>query len=397
MLDRILSLLPQGNRKFPLMYLRMVSSISDRMYLARNRYLLAHPILTSGMELLRWMCLNLNVAEMDARKNDIDRYTDIIKYSSLTFRQQIDPVYSNTIAGGRFVKKIGSIAPAEIFLNCEFENPLQELPLEKDWSEWQMIRGVRLLYHDSLELPEDFAKSMFTFKERVPNYLLFAINVPCLLFKYYKYLLDCRKDGSTANVDYFLKEFEYSYFFEDLYDIWTLNVLLRMIENPDDEVERIIRDITMPIRFCTANMLFQGISGIKVFIDLIKQGSIKPQDFLAIHWFRGGRTILDEYNDNCKRFVSLPLTQRYFWLRSFNEFPYFFFVVAITRLFQDGPLKDSLNIRCKELLTTKILPVKMPSGFINPILGNFVREWQEALTKFMNNQPVIFPKPTKQT
>ena len=397
MLDRILSLLPDGNRKFPLKYMRMVSSITDRMYLARNRYLLAHPIQTPGMEMLRWMCLNLNVQAMDNCKTDTDRYTEVIKYSSVPFRQVIDPIYSNTIAGGRFVQRIGAVAPCEIFLNCEFENPLRELPLDKDWSDWQTLRGIRLLYHDSLELPEDFAKSMFVFKEQTPSYLMLAINVPCLLFKYYKYVLDCRAGGQQADVNYFLKEFEYSYFFEDLYDIWTLNVLLRMIQNPDDSTTTVVQSVTMPIRFCTNNMLVQGIDGIKEFIDLIRAGSMKPQDFLAIHWFRGGRTIFDEYADNCKRFATLPQTSRYLWLSTLNEFPYFFFVVAIARLFQDGPLKESINTRCKELLNTKILPINMPAAVVNPTLGNFIKQWQTALVQYLNGETVIFPKPRKQT
>lgn len=398
MLDRIISLLPEGNRKFPLRYMRMVSSITDRMYLARNRYLLAHPILTPGMTMLRWMCLNLNVAAMDSQKSDTDRYTEIIKYSSVPFRQVIDPIYSNTIAGGRFVQKVGGIAPCEIFLNCEFDDPLRELPLDKDWSEWQTLRGVRLLYHDSLELPEDFAKSMFTFKEQQPGYLMFAINVPCLLFKYYKYILDCRAAGQQVDVNYFLKEFEYSYFFEDLYDIWTLNVLLHILQKPDETTANVVSHVTMPIRFCTTNMLVQGIDGIKEFVDLVRASSLKPQDFLAIHWFRGGRTIFDEYVDNCKRFVRLPPTSRYLWLTTLNEFPYFFFIVTIARLFQDGPLKDAINTRCKELLNTKIIPINMPGAVVNPTLGNFIRQWQDALVQYMRGEPTVFyPKIRKPT
>ena len=124
---------------------------------------------------------------------------------------------------------------------------------------------------------------------------------------------------------------------------------------------------------------------------------MKPQDFLAIHWFRGGRTIFDEYTDNCKRFAALPQSSRYLWLSTLNEFPYFFFVVAIARLFQDGPLKDSINTRCKELLTTRIMPINMPAAVVNPTLGNFIKQWQTALSQYLNGEAVIFPKPRKQT
>lgn len=397
MLERILPLLPDGNRKFPLRYMRMVGTITDRMCLARNRYLLAHPIRTPGIELLRFLCLNLDIHQMDAYSNDADRYTNVIKYSAIPFRTVIDPIYTNSIAGGRWTVKNGTSTPCEILLNCEFANPINELPFDRDWGEWQRIRGVRLLYHDSLELPEDFAKSLFVFKEQKPNYLIFAINVPALLFKYYKYVVDCRKDQQIPDTNYFLKEFEYSYFFDDLYDIWTLNLLIRIFESPDSSVDDVINDITMPLRFCTYNMLSQGVQGIFEFVNLLRTGAIKPQDFLATHWFRGGKTIVDQYKENCIRFTQLPQNHRYLWLKTLNEFPYFFLINTLVNMFLDGPLKETVAIRCKEIFVTKIAPVNMPSAVINPVLGNFIRQWQSSLSQYLRGEPTIFPKPRKTT
>ena len=390
MLSRILAMLPEGNRKFPLRYMRMVNSIRDRMCLARNRYLLAHPIQTPGIELLRFLCLNLDIAALDKYTSDADRYTEVIKFFKDEYRASVDPNFSNTIAGGRWIDKRGGVGPSEIILSCESTNPLTDLPFDKDWNEWRYLRAVRLLYHDSLELPEDFAKSMFLFKEQKPDYLVVSINVPILLFKYYKYTVACRKDNLQVNTAAFLKDSEYTYFFDDLYDIWTLNILLRIFENPDSSADEIIKDVTMPIRFCTANMLRQGLDGIKEFVDLLRQGALKPQDFLAIHWF-AGRSILDMLTEN-EHWVQLPPTHRYLWLDSIHWMPWYILILEIIRMFQDGPLKDAVNIRCIEIWNRKFRTVYMPGAVINPALGDFIRQLQAEIGKIFKNEPIVFPK-----
>ena len=289
----------------------------------------------------------------------------------------------------------GQVAPCEIMLNCESANPLQDLPFDKDWSEWRPLRAVRLLYHDSLELPEDFAKSMFMFKEQKPDYLVVSINVPILLFKYYKYVVECRKESIAPNTNHFIKEYEYSRFFDDIYDIWTLNLLLRIFESPDANADTIISDVTMPLRFCTTNMLRQGIDGIKEYVDLLRQGAMKPQDFLATRWFVD-RSVLDMIDERA-HWTQLPRTHRYMWLNNIHWLPYFFLILTIVRMFQDGPLKDAVNLRCNELWIKWIRPVYMPTAVTNPALGDFIRNMQTKISQMLQNQPVVFPESRKVT
>ena len=392
MLGRILSMIPEGNRRFPLRFKRMTSSISDRMWLARNRYLLAHPIHTPGMELLRFICLNLDMNALDDYRNDVDRYTEIIKYTGTSVRAVVDPMFTNNINGGRWIAKSPTQTPNEIILNCECANAIKELPFDRDWTAWQSLRGVRLLYHDSLELPEDFASSMLQFKAQRPNYLMLTLNVPVLCFKYYKYYTDCKKDHIPPDVDDFLKNFEYSAFFDDLLNIWILNFLLRIMSDPDRQTGDIIKDITMPIRFCTTNMLQQGIDGVKEFVELLRSGSMKPQDFLVTRWF-GDMNLLDLINENCYRWVQLPQTYRYLWMKTLNQFPYFCLLMEAVRQFPDTPFKDTINLRCNEVWRYQIQPISMPSAVTSPTLGDFIRKWQNTLGHFLNGDQVVFPVP----
>lgn len=388
MLSRILSVLPDGNRRFPLRYMRMVNSILDRMSLAKNRYLLAHPIKTPGIELLKFLCLNLDINALDEYQNDADRYTEVIKFSKDTYRASVDPIFSNSIAGGKWIDRRGQIPPSEIILSCESANPLQDLPFDKDWIDWIPLRGVRFVYHNSMELPEDYAKSMLMFKEQMPSYMVVAVNIPLLLFKYYKYIVACRNEHTVIDTEYFLKEYEYSHFFDDIFDIFTLNLLLECIMTKAD-TDEIISRITMPIRFCTTNMLRQGIDGIKEFVDLLEQGAIKPQDFLAIHWFTG-RSIPDQLNQ-IEHWIQLPINHRYQWLYCISRYPYLLLILSIIRRFPVTPIKDTVNLRCREIWIKYFRTAYMPGSVVNPALGDFIAELRNVYDGLMNDKEVNYP------
>lgn len=395
MLSRILSALPEGNRKFPLRYMRMIQSIVSRMCLAQNRYLLAHSIHTQGVEFLRFLCLNLNITALDEYQNDADRYTEIIKFFKEPYRSAIDPVYSNSIAGGKFVFANGGVAPCEIILNCESSNPIRELPFGKDWNEWKDLRALKLQYHNSTELPEDFVKSLLVFKERMPTYLVCSLDVPILLFKYYKYIVACRNDHISVDTNTFLKECEFTHFFKDILDIWILNLLLRTLSDPSYRSMRSLRDITVPIRFCTDNMLRQGIEGIKEFVDLVKNGTMRPQDFIDTKWFcdRSIRDVITDLN----RWVRLPDTHKYMWLQTTRDLPWLELILLIVNLFQDGPLKDTIRNRCNEIWNMRYRTANMPSAVINPSVGNFVWLLQDSVYQLLCGKSVVLPRHRKTT
>ena len=387
MLKRILSMIPEGNRRFPLRYKRMLNSISDRMLLSKLRFYNAHSIPTPGIATLRFVCLNMNIAELDNCKSDMERYNSIINGYCVQMRTVLDPMFTNTLSSGKFIK---SSLTSEILMICEFTNPYNEFPFEKDWLNWKSMRGVRMMYHDSLELPEEFVSSMIQFKVEKPKYLMVAINLPLLCLKYYKYICECRRTKDTCDVNEFLKEYEYSYFFDDLVDIWILNLLQHVLSNPERATDDIIKDITMPVRFCTVNMMRQGIDGIKEFISILQSGSMKPQDFLVTKWFND-RSLIDLINENCYRWVALPAQSRYLWMKTLHQFPYFSLLVESVRLFPDTPFKDTINLRCKEIFNYQIRPISMPSAVTNPVLGDFIRSWQEELSRFLNNGAAKFP------
>ena len=252
------------------------------------------------------------------------------------------------------------------------------------------------MYHDSLEIPEDFSKSMLQFRLSPPTFMVIAINAPLLCFKYYKYIEDCKASGMQPDVIYFLKQFEFAYFFDDLIDIFIMNVLQRIFSHPDDSIDDIAQEMLVPVRFCTTNMKRQGVEGIVEFVNLLRNGSIKPGDFLATRWF-GNQSIMEKFQDNCIRYTALPNTSRYLWLRTINDLPYLSMIIAAVRSFQDGPLKETFNQRCKELWNLKINPINMPSAVTGPNIKNVIVEWKANLGRYLAGEDQILPRQRHRT
>ena len=393
MLERILSMIPAGgNRQYPMKYMRMINSIKTRSILAENRYRLAHPIRTPGIEYFKYLINTMDFSALDKYKSDVDIYTEAIRDSELQLRNVIDPAFTNSIVGGKLVAKTAGVAPYEVFLNCDCLNPMVEYPFDMDWAsgQWQKLRAIRILYYDSLELPEDFAKSTLNFTKQKPTFLVISVNTSILRFKYYKYLKACKEDKQEPDIDQFLKDNEFSAFFDDIFDIWVLNLLARVLSSPTDSPDTIYDDVTVSIRYCTKNMLKQGIEGIIQYADMLRQGGIRPQEFLITHWF-SDRNILDIIQDNCVRWTQVDPDTRHTWLRAIRDIPYFALLLTIIRTFPDGPFKDAVNTRCKELWTLRLKPAAMPNTVIQPSLGNFLRKWQDGLSKFLDGGDVAMP------
>ena len=356
MLSRIRTAIPSGNRKMPMRYYRMMNGIMDRMWLARGRYTLAHAIQTQGMELLRFLILNIPLDDLDQCESDVERYTTIFKFHKNSFLSAFDSVCSGTIEGGNWVEGNDH---SEVILNVDIDNPLQVYPFDKDWPEWQDIRSVRLLYHDSYEIPEDFAKSMFDFKKQKPKVLVMSIDAPTLCFKWYKYMKEQMASGLEPSANEFLKQYEYSYFFDDLYEIFAMNLITEVMLNSDDSAKDIAARFTVPIRFANAATVEQGVGGIKEYIDLLKTGAMKPADFVDTRWFLGG-SMRDKMNQLDKRCI-LPMQQRYLWEECLKWLPYLKMFMAMCQLYPDGPQQKQIRDRASQVYVNKFKTVTMSS------------------------------------
>lgn len=358
MLTRLRSILPDGTPKFPLRYRRMINSMSDRLDYLKSRYLYAAPYQTRGMELLRYYILAVDYGALDSYPTDLERYTNVIKFFKNSRLQAFDPVVNGNIVGGRLFRAREGMPPPEVWLNVDAKDPMSQYPLEKPWEEWQDLRSVRILYHDSFELLDEFNNSLLNYKKDLPSALIVSLDVATLIFKYYKYWKSCQASGVAPDINAYLKTYEYSWFYDDLLDIWILNTLIYVFENPETSVDRVLARMTIPVRVATDHMLVQGIEGLKEFVDLVKEGALRPQDLLEVKLFHYD-TIKTRMNE-IDAWTLMPERRQYLWCRTLVWLPYLRLMNAVLNLAPAAGITALMRERCAELYWRKFKYVNMP-------------------------------------
>ena len=389
MIDRISQVMQEGTRRYPLLYRRMINCIYDRFSYIRNTFLIGSPAKTPGTMLLRYLISNLNVVKLSTMSSDIERYTSTIKFFKHSYLQAFDPVMNGSIKGGKWISNnsAGVIMPPEVILNVDCESPLDMLPLDKPWVDWQILRGFRFLYHDSLELIERFNTCMLTFRVQKPTILVVSLDVAILLFKYYKYWEDCLNHGVSADIDEFIMRYEYTYLFDDLLDIWTLNLLSLIFSHPEMSTRDIINKLTVPQRICTDTMLSQGIDGAKQFIDLIKHGSVKPQDFLETRWFVDNT--VREKMDQLDQWCTVPDRRQYLWCNALMWLPYLRLLLILTNMFPEGAVNQLIKNRFEQLYIRKFKYAAMPGLANSKALQEFITKLNEDIRQCLTNRTLV--------
>lgn len=386
MLDRLISALPIGNRKFPLKYRRMLGILRDRMEFAKSRYLFAKPTKTPGIDLLRLLILGVDMEELDSCRSDVQRYTEIIKNYKLTKLHAFDPVANGTVRGGKFMIARGDVPPSEVFLNVDPSNPLLDLPFDKPWDVWQELRGIRLLYHNSMELIDNAPRTIFEFKRDAPSFIVYSLDVSILVFKYYKYWKNCQTAKIEPDIDEYLKRYELAKFFDDQYNLWILNLMLLVLANPNKSATDIVGELSVPARLLMSNTLLQGVEGLVDFMNLIKSGAVKPQDFLVTRWFPD--TTILEHMAVLNKWCDLPTRHQYLWARALLWYPYLTVLILLATYFPEGGINRMIMERADETYVKYFKYVKMPN--VNGGIGftSFCEKLNAAVVNTLNGKPV---------
>lgn len=386
MLSRLRSMLPTGNRKYPLKYRRMLSIIADRLHFAKSRYVFGKIQKTPGTEMLRYFLQGLSMVELDSYSSDLERYTEVIKFYKNNKLNVFDPVFGASLRGGKFVQRMGGLPPLEIFLNVDPVDPMNSLPLEKRWEEgWQELRGVKMLFSDTFEMISDFQTSTLEYKFDPPTFVVFSLDVSILVFKYYKYWKKCQEIGTECDVNEFLKRYELAGIFEDQYDVWLFNLISTVFINQAATADDILKLLHVPNRIVMENMLRQGIEGLIEFVGLARGGNMKLADFLATWWFPD-HSIIDRL-DNTTKWCDLPQRHHYLWMKILLYYPYLNIIMAVARLFPEGAVTKLLLERAYETYVKYFKYVKIPSLNGSAELRAFCEKLSDLVTNVLRGTP----------
>lgn len=360
MLKDLLSIIPAGTARHPLVFYRLLDTVEARLNVAKNKYMIAPLPRTRGVEFLRWMLLNFNMNEAFMFKDDISLFTEMIPEYQTSFRTAFDPVWTNTITAGRYVRSRTKTFPAEILLNCTVENPADYYPFNKGYEDWKNVRAIHLVHHNSTELPIDLVPGYLSFNTKAPSFVALSVNIPTLLMKWFKFYKNEKSHRNPhPNEMEFLHE-EFSHFFDDALEIWTTNMFLTVLAHPDAPIDKLVAEITVPQFITSDGILKNGVSALKEMLKLIKSRNMKMQDFLDTCWYKGGYTIRNII-ERIDATIVLPDDRRYLWVNLFKVLPYLRIITYLVNQDPENPLFNSLMRKAYWAYIKSIKYAKLPS------------------------------------
>ena len=359
MLKKILSVLPKGTQRNPVIYYRLLDTLTARMTVVRNKFKSASLVRNSGMDLLRWMILSFDLAQAKSFKDDISLYTSFVSDFTDSYRSAFDPVWSKSLSLSGFTANKTGMNPTEIFINCTVSNPAVYYPFGSDWNKWKDTRALHIVYHNSTELPIDLYTGKIVFSQKFPTFVVISINVPTLLMKWFKYVEYCEKNKVVAEATTFIKEYELSLLFDDLVDIWTVNLIDKVVTHPDATASKIVADISIPTFITTPNIVENGVTGLQDLLRLLDNRNVKLQDLMETTLFTAGRS-LKSYMENLESIISVPDTRQYQWINIAKTLPYLKLIAAIIGRDRSNPAYKQLARKAYWEYVQRIKPTNLP-------------------------------------
>ena len=394
MLDNLLSIIPQGNVRHPIAWNRLTDTLKIRMNVARNKFLAAATPRTPLVEMLKWMCLNFDIKAVDNNPNDISRLTNTIQNYQIEFRNAFDPIWTRSLSRNKLFKSSTKTQPIEIFINSSVSN-FADYPLDSNWVEWQAERAIRILYFNSTELPIEMFTGKFVFNTKSPSFAVISLNVQTLLMKWYKYVKFCEIEKDEPNFLDFLKITEFNNLFDDILEVWTTNLILTCLVNPQASADVISAEMVVPGFITTGGILKNGIQGLQEILKLISSRNLKLQDFLDTKWYDKDISVRDKISE-IERGVIVPDLRQYHWIEVLKTLPYLRMMIAIIHQDRDNPLYNVLVNKAYWAYVKHIKYTQWPNyqytsvlkEYIEAVSRNFERLFKEdKITDAMEMTP----------
>lgn len=380
MIEIIYNHVMQGNPRQVLYWQKLLYDLNTRVeYYRTSRFLLAPVVHSPLVNLLKYLILEIDIDYLLKQSSDLDRYSKYLSFETDHLKQAFDPVWKGSLSKNIFLSvKTGKQVP-EVIINSSFNNPLLDLPIDKDWYNWESISPIHILYHDSLEMVTSLHRFSIKFKVDHPSVLVASIDIDALVLKYIRYLIATDGEG---DVDHFIHVHVINNLYRDLTRNWLMNIMIKELEEYDGTYKyktykKIITPLYVDVAFNPAMNNFQ-----KEY-NLCKNLNIRFQDFLSTDWFVG-YSILD-YIKTLMSEVTFPPHNQYAFAKMLKELPIVkFVVIANNKRPSSHPEVKQLNMLLRRVFEryqrNKVWRM-VRSPAINTLLENEINSLYEMTTR----------------
>lgn len=289
----------------------------------RTRYINDQYMSNECTKLFERILINIPVNKfLTEYDNDYTRFTGISDTLIRNLSSSFDPVINLKNSCNTIVKSKSTIVP-EYYLNVTCARPFTYLPMDKPWKEWERLKSVRILHHDSRELCTDLLSMQIEFKKNQPSYILASIDLPAMIMQYIKFM-EYHNKQLGGNLDYrmFIKYNIIEPWHDDLIKIWLFNVF-----------EDIVCDKFKLFQLYNSHSVISrgklkaAKSNVSIQTAMIKDHRISVNKFLSANWL-GKLSILD-WIDIIKNTIVIPEFSQYDYLKFLLELPYVKLIVKL--------------------------------------------------------------------
>ncbi len=257
---------------------RMLGTADSKIIMNKGRYLLSEPWTTPPVKMIRALLDKIYEPQFLVKHNMLDLYTTYIMPKASMISRMIDPMAGTPQHHEVFV--MGSSITEVIIPTRGIINPSGMSALD-EWDDWEFVAPLRLLAHDSIELDTASTDARIRFKKQQPTYVVHGIDVEALIVKYLRYIHDTETDFKTVNREEFISKHIIPYVYDDMLDVWCLNVINYFLGNVfGEEVKTMAHDVSKNNQFLGASSLTAGFNDLKDLTSRVASGNVSIGAFL---------------------------------------------------------------------------------------------------------------------
>ncbi len=270
---------------------------------------------TEGQRLLRHI-IDYNLPNYYTDNNkDISLFINTIEPQRDTIKSLYDTVHNKRMFKNTFTSNVNN-KPFELITPLHMENPMLQLPIEKDYSHWDNIHPVKLLQSYSLILPVEMNGMMFEYVNPDIKYITFGIDTSVLMMKYIKFYRE-NKDKDDPIYE-FIKHDIYGYLFKNNLTNWILNIMEMCILETDTEFIFSRVDGLQPTELVVGNTWKKAIQSMCDEIELVKNNNISVTAFMNTNWFPDNKTVFNLIEERLLNY-NIPTRRQYDGMTFLNE------------------------------------------------------------------------------
>lgn len=213
---------PSSGRNIP-KWTNYVHNMKFRLNLLKERMLpLIHE--TEPVAFFKQLLSNVPIYDLE-REDDFDAYGKLMVPYAAAMRPFFDSAYNE-----RTTKYFNNNRAPEYILNVSKQSPMTTLPFGETWEAWQNLKPFRVLSHDSTELPIPFYNDKLSFKEDVPSYTCYSLDIILLAYMWYKYYSEYKTAIEDPDMmERFIRQYLVVPMLDDLIHIHVFNMACDII------------------------------------------------------------------------------------------------------------------------------------------------------------------------